>query len=279
MKFFFSIIRVGNLLLLCLCAGCASASAPVEDNSTVAPDPEPATSADLSAEDLSVAEEGPAGFSGETDVEPAAESFEGQSNAGETVSEDEPEASDTSREWENSSIDLWTDCVTGETLENLLEERDGILQCALRTKWYRQWDNDIGQYSENAAFLNVADVEFVHFPVFRAGSLPDFRQLTGSSLQNLFRAWDLTAESSFFDDKEILSVYVAASSGSYRFHISSFEREDKYVLVKVANDEGACKDKVLTDDVCGGILMAAVPRETLKDATLIDAALVLDHAH
>ena len=227
--------------------------------------------------DASAAEEETSESSAESDAE-SAESLEEQSNAVETVSEDEPEASDTSQEWENSSIDLWTDSVEMETLENLLEERDGILQCALRTKWYRQWEGDIARYSENAAALSVMDTANIHLPVFRAGSLPDFRQLTVCSLQNLFRAWDLTAEESFFDDKEILIVYVAAHSGSFRFHISGIEREDGNVLVNVVNDEGACKDKVLTADVCGWILMAAVPRETVKDAALIDAALAYGHA-
>ena len=120
-----------------------------------------------------------------------------------------------------------------------------------------------------------------HLPIYRFDTKKDldgFREafcdkLTMDSGYDEVPSFDEAMEpyaDAFFEENSLLLVYVGASSGTYRFSVNSVYRYEEALCVHV---EQINDPEVVTDDMAGWFLTAAVAKKDIAECTEFDADL------
>ncbi len=120
-----------------------------------------------------------------------------------------------------------------------------------------------------------------HLPIFRCQSMAELKRFVsdyegslvfsiehgdGPSFESISKKYD----DIFFEDNELLLIYISAGSGSYRFGLDSLDigGQAATVRVKRLNNPAA-----VTMDLAGWLMSVGVNREMLKGCTEFDATL------
>ncbi|MBR2387144.1 MAG: hypothetical protein IKB02_00085 [Clostridia bacterium] len=104
-----------------------------------------------------------------------------------------------------------------------------------------------------------------HLPIFKFDTLAEFEGFEGAVNENTAKY-----DEAFFEDNSLLLVYVAASSGSYRYDLHSVYRNENALCVHI---EQTNSPEIATDDMAGWFITVAVPDTFLEGCTVFDADL------
>lgn len=131
----------------------------------------------------------------------------------------------------------------------------------------------------NADKMAISSVR--HFPIYKFDTLEDLTQFKDSLKKPESLSYkhdeipsfnEATAkyDEAFFSENTLLLVYVAASSGTYRFAVDAITGDGTSLCVQIA--ETVHPDGV-TDDTAGWFITVAVPDSTAAAYTEFDAVL------
>ena len=104
-----------------------------------------------------------------------------------------------------------------------------------------------------------------HLPIFKFDTLAEFESFEGAVNENTAKY-----DEAFFEDNSLLLVYVAASSGSYRYGVSGVYCNEGVLCVHI---EQTNSPKIVTDDMAGWFITVAVPDALIENVTVFDADL------
>ncbi len=136
-------------------------------------------------------------------------------------------------------------------------------------------DTDFAEYAVNKNKLGESGVlpmqridTLAALERFKVSFADDFSLNDGYDEAPSFAGATAAYDEAFFDDNTLFVIYLAASSGSFRYGVSGLDISDGCLTVSVTelNDPEA-----VTDDMAGWFLLVSLPEEELSDCTSFDA--------